>query len=246
MMVQLATPATSLETWLVSSTSPFLSPPWQHPTSYESYRFYHLNMTWISVPIHFTPNFRDSDGLIHHLALQELKGFPGHGTFSFFKNRTVLGKLGQVGHCSLISSSSLPGILCIHYTFSQLEYLLLINLPTASLTCSSSSSTLQLLNCSIKNPGLKTWLPYLKLFLSFPCLQEVIQPCAHTRPSMTQLLPGILVPTPSLSFKAHISIRFHWPFIWFRCPFLYPIAPCTFFHHSNHHLFFLMICLPLL
>ena len=128
-------------------------------------------MIWISVPIHFTPTCRASGKLTNRLASQELKGFLGHGTFSFFffffqmqqfqylaedyltyfqyaviKRKeietveksnstcmTVSGKLG-LGICSnLITLSSLAGMLCIHCIFSQLECLLLTNLPAASL-----------------------------------------------------------------------------------------------------------------
>lgn len=102
MMIQLAYPATKLENLLVSSTSPFLSPPFQHPTNDESWRFYLLSITWIGDLIHFTPSFRVSERLINHPALPRTKGFPRPWDFQIFLKPDNSGQTRISWFCSLI------------------------------------------------------------------------------------------------------------------------------------------------
>lgn len=184
-------------------------------------------MCWIDFTsgvslIHFTLTFRASERLISHPALPGIKGFPGIWDFQIFKKtRTVLGKPGQVGS---VVSTSLPGMVYIHYIFFHLEYLFTHQSPyyKSHLLHSNPHTATQLfyLNSWSENVS-----PYLKPFLISPCLQEVVPALSmHTWPSMIWLLPQIPIPTPLDPSKltSWPFISFHWPLLWFGGPFSVP------------------------
>lgn len=84
MMIQLASPATKLEALLVSSTSPFLSPLFQHPTNYESYGFYLLNITWVKCSCPFHPYLQSLRQTHQPTYLPGTEGLPRIWDFQFF------------------------------------------------------------------------------------------------------------------------------------------------------------------